>query len=153
MNFWSMLGKASAWICVLWSLCRLYLSLVTSPDVTIRFGASKFWSHYWGCHLKSLASGQEKHSGVLVSITSTSPSFPAPVTFTVRETGTQSHQKGDLKLIQDAAITTFWEQSLGVFPNMAHLFNAMENEGFPQNYTHCSSQGVALVQASALQAS
>lgn len=69
MNYWLMLGEASARICVPWSLCRLYLSLVPSPAATTSFASSKFWSHYWGCHLQSLASGQEKHSTVLVRVT------------------------------------------------------------------------------------
>lgn len=80
------------------------------------------------------------------------PAFQ-PLTFTVRETGTQRHQNANLELIQDAATTTFWEQSLRVFPGMAHLFNPMENEGFPHSYTHCWSQITSLARASALQAS
>lgn len=181
MNYWLMLGEASAQICVPWSLCRLYLSLVPSPAATTSFASSKFWSHYWGCHLQSLGgdnrtretfrSFSESYLTAGKAVRDSSwqhqpcqsqtwtqhlpkllPAFQ-PLTFTVRETGTQRHQNANLELIQDAATTTFWEQSLRVFPGMAHLFNPMENEGFPHSYTHCWSQVTALVQASALQAS
>lgn len=75
-----------------------------------------------------------------------SPSFPVPSILLSERLEPKATKMQTLSQSKDAEISPSWEQSLGAFPNKALLFNPMGNEGFPQNYTCCWSQGIAVVQ-------